>query len=243
MKQNQLNVDLEILIVDVLRAKAMEIRDVDGGEEPFLYSSGNYGPGYVTIKNLVGRKKMIRQLIRALSLRVTHSTSSIDFVAGNVTGGLVPGWLLSERLEEYWEKTVPFVYVRDMRKRGGQKELITGIANNPTIKIGENCLVVEEFVNFAETTVNSALELRQNGYVVTHAACILSYNNPVAVKALNENNIELIHLFTLSELLDTAEKFQTHKKELVESYRNFLRDPFLWQSQRKLTPKKEGGTQ
>lgn len=243
MKQNQLNVDLEILIVDVLRANAMDIRDVDKGAEPFLYASGNYGPGYVTIKNLVGRKKIIRQLTRALALRITHTTSSIDFVAGNVTGGLIPGWLLSEQLEEYWKITIPFVYVREMRKRGGHKELITGIANNPTIKRGDNCLIVEELVNFAETTVNSAIELRREGYSVTHAACILSYNNPVALKALNENNIKLIHLFTLSELLDAAEKFQTHEKRLIESYRDFLKDPPAWQSQRGLIPKKEGGTQ
>lgn len=238
-----LGVNLEILILDVLRAKSMDIRDVDKGAEPFLYASGNYGPGYVTIKNLVGRKKIIRQLTRELSLRISHITSSIDFVAGNVTGGLVPGWLLSEYLEECWGRTVPFVYVRDMQKKGGHKELITGIANNPTIKRGDNCLVVEELVNFAETTVNSAIELRREGYSVTYAACILSYNNPVALKALNENNIELFYLFTPSEILDVAEKFQTHEKRLIENYRDFLKDPLTWQSQRGLIPKKEGGTQ
>ncbi|MEK7559707.1 MAG: hypothetical protein AAB522_00180 [Patescibacteria group bacterium] len=238
----QFGLDKSILMMDVLQAHAMEIRDVERGEKPFLYSSGNYGPGYVTIKNLVGRKRIIRSLSRELASKVAYTTSNINFVAGNVTGGLVPGWLLSEYLEEYWERRIPFVYVRDMRKRGGHKELITGITNNPEIKQGDNCLVVEELVNFAETTVNSTLELRSVGYRITHAACILSYNNPVAIKSLEENNIELLYLFTLSELLDAAEKFQTHEKKLIDSYREFLKNPLGWQKKRNLTPQKEGGT-
>ncbi len=30
--------------------RRIEIRDIDGGEEPFLYSTKNHGPGYVDVK-------------------------------------------------------------------------------------------------------------------------------------------------------------------------------------------------
>jgi len=52
----------------ILKAEALTIRDVDGGESPFLYASGNWGPGYIMIKGLVGRKKIIKSLIKEFVL-------------------------------------------------------------------------------------------------------------------------------------------------------------------------------
>ena len=123
----------EELALAIIKARAVEIRDVDGGEPPFLYSSGNYGPGYLMIKGLVGRKSMMRLLMDSLAARVAEESPDLNFVAGNVTGGIIPGWLLSEYLEEYLGRTVPFVYIRGARKKGGKEELITGIDNNPGI--------------------------------------------------------------------------------------------------------------
>lgn len=227
----------------VLRAHAMEIRDVDKGEQPFLYSSGNWGPGYVTIKNLVGRKSVVRILVKYLARKVAKEVPNLNFIAGNATGGMTFGWLLSEYLEPFLKRTVPFVYVRETRKKGGQKELITGIANNPEISIGDSVLVVEELINFAQTTCNSGASLRDAGYKVTHAACILSYEHPEAIKLLEKNRIQTVYLFTLNELLMSAEQCQTYDVRLIESYRTFLQNPLLWQQQRGFTPIKEGGTQ
>ena len=210
---------IEELILEVIKARAVEIRDVPSrvtnkeaeklplGKQPFLYSSGNWGPGYVTIKGLVGRKKIIKSLCQELAKKVAREVPRLDFVAGNVTGGVIPGWLLSEYLD------IPFVYIRETRKKGGQKELITGIANNPEIRSGANGLVVEELVNFAQTTCNGAQALREAGYTVAHASCILFYNNPEALKSLEEAGIKIIYLFTLPQLLKVAEKHQTHSRK------------------------------
>lgn len=245
---------IETKILNVLKAKAMEIRIIPEKvtnkevsslpveKQPFLYASGNWGPGYISIKGLIGRKKIIKSLIAGLVLEITEKARHLDFVAGNVTGGLAPGWILSEFLEPFLGKTVPFVYVRDARKKGGQKELVTGITNNPEIEFGDNVIVVEELVNFAETTRNSAEALRKAGYEVTHATCILFYNNPEAIRSLKEAEINMIHLFTLPELLDVAEKHQTHPQENIDGYREFLKDPLGWQAKRGLIPVEKGGT-
>lgn len=235
-------VDIDGLGLKILGANQVDIRDVDGGEKPFLYASGNWGPGYVSIKNLVGRKEIIRPLALGLARIVEEKASKVNFVAGNVTGGVIPAWLLSEELEALLGRTVPFVYVREARKKGGQKELITGLANNPEISPGDNALVVEELVNFAETTCNSATALREAGFEVTHAACILFYNNPEAVKTLKEMGIEMIYLLSLPDLLDIAERYQTHSLKLIQGYRNFLANPLGWQAERGLKPVEGGGT-
>lgn len=255
--------DIDEAILMVLEAKAVTIRNVPLkvtneeveklpiDEQPFLYASGNWGPGYVSIKNLVGRKKIIRALTEQLAILIVEkvpqldfvlSSIDIDFVAGNVTGGMIPGWILSEALEERVGKTIPFVYVRELRKKGGQKEQITGIMNNPEIRPGMNGLVVEELVNFAETTCNGTIVLRKAGYKVTHAATILFYENPEAIKALKQHKIKIIYLFTLPDLLTVAEKYQTHPQKAIDGYREFLRDPLGWQVARGLLPIQKGGT-
>ncbi len=238
----------------VLEAKAVDIRNVPlkvTNEEveklplekqPFLYASGNWGPGYVMIKGLVGRKKIMKCLVQPLAQKVAERIPRVDFVAGNVSGGVIPGWLLSEELEILLGRTIPFVYIREARKKGGQKELVTGIANNPEILAGANGLVIEELVNFAQTTCNGADALRDAGYSVTHAATILFYDNPEAIKALKEHGIEMIYLFTLPQLLAVADKYRTHPIEAIDGYREFLEDPLGWQAARGLTRIERGGT-
>ncbi len=238
----------------VLDAKAVEIRNVPfkvtneevgtlpREQQPFLYASGNWGPGYVSVKNLVGRKGIIRSLVSQLAQLVAEKASCLNFVAGNVTGGVVPGWLISEELEKLLGRTIPFVYIREARKKGGQKELITGITNNPEIPTGANGLVVEELVNFAETICNGADALRDAGYVATHGTTILFYNNPEAIKALEKHGIEIIYLFTLPDLLTVAEKHRVYPQEVIDDYRGFLANPLGWQVARGLKRIEKGGT-
>lgn len=242
MGKEEFTTKVDVIAQMVLEAGAMTIRDVDEGEEPFLYASGNWGPGYVTIKSLVGRKKVIRSLVQKLAEEIRILAPHIDFVAGNVTGGLVPGWILSECLEPLLNKTIPFVYIRDARKKGGHKELITGLANNTEISLGDNCLVVEELVNFAQTTCNSVEVLRNEGYTVTHTACILFYKNPKAVQLLQEHDVKMVYLFDLPNLLDVAYRKETHSKKLITAYREFLKNPLAWQEERGLKPVEGGGT-
>jgi orotate phosphoribosyltransferase len=225
----------------LLKAGAMTIRNVDNGEEPFLYSSGNHGPGYVNIKGKVGQKSVIVPLTCQLAVKLATKFPDLDFIAGNVTGGLVPGWILSERLEQLLGKEVPFVYIRNARKKGGLKELVTGIDNNPDIRPGSNGVVVEELVNFAETTCNGAASLRAAGFAVTHAACILFYGNPLAIRALREARLEMVHHFTLPELLEIAQQHGTHPANLIAIYREYLDDPLGWQRRRGLASDQEGG--
>jgi orotate phosphoribosyltransferase len=227
----------------VLDAGAVEIRDVDGGSPPFLYSSGNWGPGYVSIKGLVGQKPLLKLLCEQLAVTVERTMGDgTGFVAGNATGGMIPGWLLSEYLSEFHGRAIPFVYVRETRKKGGQQELITGIASNPMIRPGANALIVEELVNFAETTCNSATALRDAGFTVSHAACILAYDNIDSRTALGRSNVRLIALLTLPSLLDVALSSGRVAPHAVQSYRDFLENPTAWQKQRGLKPVARGGT-
>ena len=210
---------------EIINAGALAIRDVDAGEKPFLYSSGNWGPGYVMVKGLVSRRDLMKRLCHALAIKVMSITSP-DIVAGNVTGGMVPGWIVSDYL------CIPYLYVRNTRKVGGHGELVTGIYAG----ISGSCLVVEELVNFAQTTVNSANALRSLGFQAGYAAAILSYENPKGIENLNDNGVKLISLLTLPKLLDAAEQLGIFPQRAIDDYRLFLQNPQQWQVIRGLEP-------
>jgi len=254
---------LDRIATEILLAGALELRDVPEKvtnkqvesslerQRPFLYASGNWGPGYVTIKGQVGRQSLMMMLCTYLAFEIAerwpNHNENIDFVAGNVTGGVVPGWIVSQKLSELYGKRIPFVYIRELRKTGGHKELITGIQNNPEIPYGASGLDMEELVNFAETIRNGATVLREAGYKSTKGACILYYGNPIAEKRLAEAGIEMAYLLTLSSLLETAEQigdlgFGIDRKRCLADYRQFLKNPLQWQADRGLVRIEKGGT-
>jgi len=223
------------IVKSIIQSGAITIRDVDAGEEPFIYSSGNRGPGYIMIKGLVGQPELCQFLISQLVEKLDQEIgTNIDFVNGNVTGGMIYGWEIMRQLSEIQQREIPFVYLRGSRKEGGHNELITGDLNNPLIKHGMRVLIVEELVNFAETTTNAVQVFREAGYKVNYTTCILSYDHDEANKKLQENNITLIPLITLPELLQIAKENSLIPAHLVDSYLDFLNNPLEWQLARNM---------
>src|SRR3989338_2985926 len=148
---------------------AGNIRDLEvPGTKPYQYSSGWFGPGYLLVKKLVGFKPFVKSLAFTLAHKLLAKGGYVDFVAGNATGGMIPGWLLSEYLQELSGRAVRYVYVRNTRKLGGTEEYIVGHQENPHIQEGMSALVVEELTNMTTTTCNSATVLRCEGFLVDH---------------------------------------------------------------------------
>jgi orotidine-5'-phosphate decarboxylase len=217
------------VVKKIIDSGAITIRDVDNGEKPFVYSAGNHGPGYIMIKGLCGQPDVMHYLVDKLADKVAKACPQVDFINGNVTGGVVTGWLLRDKLSEKLGRNIPFVYLRGARKRGGHDELITGIHNNSTIKKGMNVVVVEELVNSGMTTINAVDTFRNCGYNVTHVATVLFYNHDFVNVELEKNNINLVSLVTLDELLNVAKDNNLMKSHLVDSYKSFLTNSVKWQ--------------
>ena len=223
----------------LLRAGAVDIRDVDGGEEPFLYSSGNSGPGYVMVKGLVARQEVFKPLVEQLAFRLIEEEVEFDYIAGNATGGMLPAYQCREYYQDLSGQEVGYVYIRSSQKEGGHKELVTGLEHVPDEKDnGEppNWLVFEELVNFGETTMNSVKVLRSLGFIACEAATILHYAHGEVDERLADNGINLTYLTTLPRLLDVAVATGHYTADTVSSYREFLDNPSKWQSDRGIDP-------
>lgn len=219
---------LESLVRQMLDAHTLALRDIEGGDEPFEYSSGNHGPGYLMVKGLVSQTALMEALVYNTAVKVLEEFPDIEYVSGNATGGMVPGWIMHQALSKLTGRHIPYFYVRGTRKLGGHGELLTGDKNNDFFATPRTGLVVEELVNFATTTTNSALAQREAGHVVNHAATLMFYGHEHAIDLLNDTNVRLIHLFTVSEFLDIAVRTGADPR-LVNDYRAFLADPSGWQ--------------
>jgi orotate phosphoribosyltransferase len=224
------------LVQQMLNVHAVAIRDIGAGEEPFEYSSGNKGPGYVMVKALVSQQPLLEALIYQLAVKFLDRVPDIEYVAGNATGGMIPAWIMREALQKLTGRTIPYMYIRGSRKVGGHGEQLTGNQVSDFFKMPRKGMVLEELVNFAQTTTNSALAQREVGHKVDYAATILFYDHPNARKLLADNGIELVHLFTMSELLELIEQNGVDR-HLIDEYRAFLLDPTEWQIQHGITPR------
>ncbi|MEA3464316.1 MAG: hypothetical protein U9R14_04590, partial [Patescibacteria group bacterium] len=103
----------------ILESGGVEIRDVDNGEEPFLYSSKNHGPGYIDIKGRVGFDEVFEPMVDLLSDKLIDDDVQFDLIVGIMTGGSMPGYRLKQIMSERLRKRIVYIYQRGARKVGG----------------------------------------------------------------------------------------------------------------------------
>ena len=76
---------LDEIATVINEAGAFEVRDVDGGDLPFDYSSANRGPGYLNIKGMCGQPARFEFLAENLSKKIFNeiqagSVEKFDFI-------------------------------------------------------------------------------------------------------------------------------------------------------------------
>ena len=224
---------VEVIAAAIVAGHGLNIRDVAAGEEAYHYSSGNFGPGYVSIKGTVGQQKLFKFLVRQQALRMAHR-EDFDFIAGLVTGGMAPTFQLREYLQKMQGREIPWVYIRETRKAGGTREHVTGILDivtgelNPEIPEGSRGLVGEELTNYSNSVSNGARVLRASGFSCATGVSLLDYDHEVGRKARKKAKLELVSLLTLGDLLNAAEELDSFPQYLIDDYRWFLREPTAW---------------
>jgi len=217
----------------ILDSGQVELRDIAAGELPFEYSASKpgdlrFGPGYILIKALVGQDEGFFPLVNQLAWRIVDAGLQFDAICGNVSGGMIPGYLLKLYLTYIWRKPVRYIYAREMRKAHGSREMLVGVDNNPSIQDGMVFGDLEELVNNAQTTCNAALTLRAAGFRCEHALTILDYDNVDARARRADIGLTQISLVTLPELLARAREVRRWPDEVIDDYLSYLDGPAAW---------------
>ncbi|MBI5325812.1 MAG: orotate phosphoribosyltransferase [Ignavibacteriae bacterium] len=116
--------------------------------------------------------------------------NDFDLIAGLELGGIPIATMLSQKTG----KTA--IFVRKKAKEYGTNKLAEGSDFN-----GKKLLIVEDVITSGGQVILSVDELRKHGAFIQHAVCVIDRESG-GKENLAKNNIELLPLFTMSELKD-----------------------------------------
>jgi orotate phosphoribosyltransferase len=154
----------------------------------FLLRSGTISNEYFDKYQFEARPQLLAEIAEKLSELIPDD---FDYLAGLEVGGIPIATALSMKINK------PVVFVRKSAKKYGTCKFAEG----PDIA-GRKLLVIEDVVTSGGQVVISANDLRNAGSIITKAICVIDRESG-GREALKENDIELISLFTMTELKNT----------------------------------------
>jgi len=135
-----------------------------------------------------------------LSEITTHFKTIIpndfDILAGLEVGGIPIATALGLQINK------PIVFVRKEAKKYGTAKLVEGVEIN-----NSKVLIVEDVVTSGGQIILSVEDLRKCGAKIEKAICVIDREQG-GKEALEKNGIELISLFSMSELKNATQKTQ-----------------------------------
>lgn len=185
--------------------------------DPFTWASGWHSPIYCDNRKALaypGLRSFVKQgLVNAI---INHFPEA-NAVAGVATGAIAQGALVADAM------AMPFCYVRSKPKDHGMGNLIEG-----TLPEGAKVVVVEDLISTGGSSLKAVEALRQAGYEVVGMVASFTYGFPVAQKAFEEADVELVTLSDYEHLLEVAQKTGYVKPADVETLRVWRQDPANW---------------
>jgi orotate phosphoribosyltransferase len=154
----------------------------------FLLRSGTISNEYFDKYQFEANPQLLAEIAEKLSELIPDD---FDYLAGLEVGGIPIATALSMKINK------PVVFVRRSAKKYGTCKFAEG----PDIA-GRKLLVIEDVVTSGGQVVISANDLRNAGAIITRAICVIDRESG-GREALKENDIELISLFTMTELKNT----------------------------------------
>jgi orotate phosphoribosyltransferase len=121
------------------------------------------------------------------------------------------------------ELNTPMVYVRSKKKEHGRQNRVEG-----ELKAGQEVLVVEDLVNQGGSVADAVEALRDEGAVVNHVICLVSYQLPAAQERLKELKVKLHYLCDFDSILEEVQSRKEITQDQLESLRRWQKDPKNW---------------
>ena len=150
-------------------------------------------------------------------LAQSHRTDGVDAIASVSTAAISIGAIVADTLG------LPFAYVRDTPKDHGLENLIEG-----NLRPGHKVVMVEDIIATAGGTMKAAEVLSNAGCEVLGGVAIFNYEFPMAVKRLNNANIDMVSLCTYNVMVETALATDYIQPEDVETLKEWRKDPANW---------------
>ena len=183
----------------------------------FKLSSGKESPIYLDHRKIFSypnlRKIVIQEwanIIKTEFRNYFEKEKDIVF-AGTATAGIAPAYALAEYFG------CGFIYVRSKAKEHGLKSMIEGV-----VPRNANIIVVDDMVTTGGSILQSADNLRQEGYNVLSTTSISYHNLNKTMSLFKKKQIDLISLFKTTDILDIAYKMNFVDSKEMRSIMEWL---------------------
>jgi orotate phosphoribosyltransferase len=160
----------------------------------FLLRSGKISNEYFDKYQFESKPELLNAISDKM-LDIMPSFSNYDYLGALEMGGIPLATLLSVKSGK------PILFIRKRAKEYGTKRFAEG----PDYK-GKRILLIEDVVTSGGQIILSAKDLRDTGAIVESAVCVIDRESE-GIRALNENNINLHSLFTMSYIKESAQEY------------------------------------
>jgi orotate phosphoribosyltransferase len=154
----------------------------------FMLHSGKKSPVYLDMRVVPSWPDIFRRL--AMLCTEMANVIGPDIVAGVATGGVPWATIVA------YESRLPLVYVREAKKGHATRKLVEGF-----LREGSRILLVDDVATTGTSLLEAAKGLREVGGIVSKSLVVVDRGQG-AKDRLKEQGIELLSVYTLSQLLD-----------------------------------------
>lgn len=197
----------------LLNIKAIKLQP----NNPFTWASGWKSPFYCDNRKTLSFPDLRNYVKMELTHAILDKFPQVEAIAGVATGAIPQGALVADELH------LPFVYVRSKPKDHGMQNLIEG-----ELTPGTKVVVVEDLISTGGSSLKAVEAIRANGNEVIGMVASYTYGFPVAIKAFEEANVELVTLtdyeHVVAEALETGYILESDVALLNE----WRKDPAHW---------------
>lgn len=162
-------------------------------EEPFTLASGKKSPYYFDLKQTLLQPEYLALAGRVVAGQIAQQYSGEVITAG-LTMGADPIIYAACLAADNPARLIPAIVRKEAKDHGtGKKiEMLKGIS--PSVP----CVMVDDVITTAGSTLKAFLAMKEAGFSVKHAYCILDRGEG-GREALKENGVELQPVFTAAE--------------------------------------------
>ena len=188
--------------------------------KPFIFTSGWASPVYTDMRKLIAFPRLRRRILdfAVATIEQEIGYEKLDVIAGGETAGIPYAAWLSERL------MLPMQYVRKKPKGFGRNARIEGVVTD-----GARTLLVEDLATDGRSKVSFCEALREAGQSCGHVFVFFFYGIfPEAAKIMADIGVELHHLTTWRDVLETARAEGYFAKDTLDEVEKFLGAPAEW---------------
>ncbi|EFX78014.1 hypothetical protein DAPPUDRAFT_305287 [Daphnia pulex] len=194
--------------MDELATKLFDIQAVKFGS--FTLKGGQVSPIYFDFRLIISYPAILEKVAGLLWKKCAYN-ANVDLICGVPYTALPIATLISVT------NRVPMLLRRKEAKDYGTKKLIEG-----DFRPGMNCIIVEDVVTTGTSVLETAVELRKLGILVTHAIVLLDRRQG-GKENLAKHGIELSAVFHVEEIMASLEKQSKVDHKVAEEVMDFIR--------------------